>query len=178
MYRFNKNLLPPSFSAMFQQNNAIHTYFTRQAANIHLSNPRTVLAQKSIRHYGPDVWNSIPSDTRNLLTTQSFKRAVKCMLIAKMWITYYFSAIMILFCWFSFSFKTTSRSLLQLFCKIDLFSLFFMCSLSESCKIWFYGEGCSFSSLSFFLPLPLFFFSSIIPVKPVNISLWVYIFSS
>ena len=75
MYRQNSNLLPISFSSMFRRNNDVHTYPTRQAANIHLCNPRTALAHKSVRHNGPDVWNSLSTDTRNLLTIHSLKNS-------------------------------------------------------------------------------------------------------
>ena len=87
MFRFNTELLPDSFSSMFQSNNAVHSYSTRQASNIHLVNPRSTLAHKSIRHSGPDVWNSLPQHVRNLQTQHSFKRAIKRSLILKMcWI--------------------------------------------------------------------------------------------
>ena len=46
LYRFGSNLLPVSFSSKFRHTNDIHTYPTRQASNIHLSDPRTVLAHK------------------------------------------------------------------------------------------------------------------------------------
>ena len=84
MFRFNNKLLPDSFSSMFQSNNAVHSYSTRQASNIHLVNPRTTLAHKSIRHSGPDVWNSLPQHVRTLQTPLSFKRAIKRILISKM----------------------------------------------------------------------------------------------
>ena len=76
MYRHNSNLLPISFSSMFRRNNDVHTYPTRQAASIHLCNPRTALAHtcKYVRHNGPDVWNSLSTDTRNLLTIHSLKK--------------------------------------------------------------------------------------------------------
>ena len=84
MFRFNTELLPDSFSSMFKANNAVHSYSTRQASNIHLVNPRSTLAHKSIRHSGPDVWNSLPQHVRNLQTKHSFKNAIKRSLILKM----------------------------------------------------------------------------------------------
>ena len=85
MFRFNTKLLPDSFSSMFQSNNAVHSCSTRQASNIHLVNPRTTLAHKSIiRHSGPDVWNSLPQHVRTLQTPHSFNRAIKRILISKM----------------------------------------------------------------------------------------------
>ena len=95
VFRFNTKLLPDSlFFYMFQSNNAVHSYSTRQASNIHLVNPRTTLAHKSIRHSGPDVWNSLPQHVRTLQTPHSFKRAIKRILISKMcWIFRYISLL-------------------------------------------------------------------------------------
>ena len=84
MYRYNNNVLPVSFCSMFQRNNEVHSYHTRQSTKMHLSNPRTMLAHKSVRHSGPDVWNSIPAEMRNLLSIHSFKISVKRMLISRM----------------------------------------------------------------------------------------------
>ena len=97
MFRFNNKLLPDSFSSMFQSNNAVHSYSTRQASNIHLVNPRTTLAHKSIRHSGPDVWNSLPQHVRTLQTPLSFKRAIKRILISKMcWFIYVINVLVII----------------------------------------------------------------------------------
>ena len=84
MFRYNAGLLPISFSSMFQTNSAVHSYSTRQASNIHLNNPRTALAYKSIRHSGPDVWNSLPQSVRDVQKTHSFKKKIKHILISKM----------------------------------------------------------------------------------------------
>ena len=84
MFRFNIKLLPTSLSSMFQPNNMVHSYSTRQSSNLHVVNPHPTLAQKSIRHRGPDVWNSLPNDIRNIKSTNSFKRALKCIIISQM----------------------------------------------------------------------------------------------
>lgn len=84
MYRYNANTLPECFCSMFQRNDEVHSYRTRQSTKIHLCNPRTKLAHKSIRHSGPDVWNSIPEEIRNLLSMRSFKSSVKQRLISQM----------------------------------------------------------------------------------------------
>ena len=59
MFKLRKNLIPVSFKNMFISNSQIHSYNTRTCDNFHLFNPRTALAQKSIRHRGPDVWHSL-----------------------------------------------------------------------------------------------------------------------
>ena len=83
MFRHNLNRLPSYFMTMFHLNRQIHSYNTRYASNIHLNNPRTLLAQKSIRHSGPDVWNSLSLDIRSSSTVESFKTSVKNMLITR-----------------------------------------------------------------------------------------------
>ena len=69
---------------MFQSNNTVHSYSTRQASHLQLVNPRTALAHKSIRHIGPDVWNSLPNNVRKLQTPNSFKGAIKRILLSRM----------------------------------------------------------------------------------------------
>ena len=84
MFRFNTNLLPMPLSSIFQPNSAVHSYSTRQASDVHLENPRTALAHKSIRHRGPDVWNSLPQDVRCKEKLLSFKGAIKRIIFSNM----------------------------------------------------------------------------------------------
>ena len=84
MFRFNTNLLPMPLSSMFQSNSDVHSYSTRQALDVHLENPRTSLAHKSVRHRGPDVWNSLPQDVRCKNKLLSFKGAIKRILLSHM----------------------------------------------------------------------------------------------
>ena len=83
MFRLQHGQLPSYFSPLFNLNKDIHSYPTRQTDKFHLRNPKTVLALKSIRHTGPDIWNSLPNEIRNLNTLYSFKKAVKTMLLCK-----------------------------------------------------------------------------------------------
>ena len=83
MFRFNTNSLPRSFENMFHLNAEVHSYPTRQATDVHLCNPKTLLAHKSVRHTGPDIWNKLPSELCNIKSIYSFKKAVKNMLITQ-----------------------------------------------------------------------------------------------
>ena len=83
MFRYNTDLLPMSFNNMFRTNQNVHSYSTRRATDIHLHNPLTALAHKSIRHSGPDVWNSLPVEIRNRYSFYSFKHSIKQMLITQ-----------------------------------------------------------------------------------------------
>ena len=60
MHKYTYNQLPISFNDLFTPNSNIHNYPTRRSSDYHLQNPRIILAQKSIKHHGPDVWNSLP----------------------------------------------------------------------------------------------------------------------
>ena len=65
MYKLTANLLPSFFHNIFLYNRNIHHYPTRVSHNFHLSNPKISLASKSIRHYGPDIWNSLPASIKS-----------------------------------------------------------------------------------------------------------------
>ena len=81
MFKYNKELLPPVFSNFFSYNKSLHSYPTRSRNNIHLNNPKILLAHKSLRHHGPDIWNSLPDDTKDITLLNSFKRRMKELLL-------------------------------------------------------------------------------------------------
>ena len=59
MFKYVKGVLPPIFRNFFTYNRNIHSYPTRTCNNIHLNNPKTLIAHKSLRHHGPDIWNNL-----------------------------------------------------------------------------------------------------------------------
>ena len=81
MYRFHSKQLPTIFEHMFKLNSAVHNYPTRISSNVHLLNPITRLAHKSIRHTGPDIWNNIPLYVRRYSTISRFKLEFKKFII-------------------------------------------------------------------------------------------------
>ena len=83
MYRFQSNQLPKTFDNIFRLNSTIHKYPTRISSNVHLLNPVTRLAHKSIRHAGPDTWNNIPLNVRRSLTISRFKFEFKKTILSK-----------------------------------------------------------------------------------------------
>ena len=82
MYKLTANLLPSFFHNMFLYNKNIHHYPTRVSHNFHLSNPKISLASKSIRHYGPDIWNSLPTSIKSTPSAHSFKNNMKKYLLS------------------------------------------------------------------------------------------------
>ena len=83
MYKYVTNLLPPSFQNFFTYNSNIHSYPTRRSTDFHLNNPRTLLAHKTIRHHGPDIWNSFPDTLKSRTTLSSFKAYTRKMILSQ-----------------------------------------------------------------------------------------------
>ena len=82
MYRFHSSELPVTLNSMFQLNTSIHKYPTRTCTNVHLNNPKTALAHRSIRHTGPDIWNSLPINIRSSPTKFILKKRLKDYLLS------------------------------------------------------------------------------------------------
>ena len=83
MFKLRHNILPSNFNSMFTLNWQIHSYNTRNSDNFHLTNPRTTLSSKSIRHRGPDVWHSLSNEIKQCSFLSSFKKQLKTKLIAE-----------------------------------------------------------------------------------------------
>lgn len=77
MYKFNIDLLPPYFRILFQFNNEFHSYNTRSSQNLHLTTPQNIIVQRSIRHAGPEIWNSIAVNIKQSVSPKSFKLKLK-----------------------------------------------------------------------------------------------------
>ena len=76
MYKYKNKLLPESFKDFFTLNSDIHSYPTRNSQNFHLVNPRLLIAHKSIRLHGPDLWNIHFQTPLHLATTYAFKARI------------------------------------------------------------------------------------------------------
>lgn len=83
IYKYLNNMLPHSFQNFYTLNNAVHSYPTRSSSYIHLVNPKLLIAHKSIRHHGPDLWNPLPEVIKSSTTLSSFKSKVKTMLLSE-----------------------------------------------------------------------------------------------
>ena len=77
MYKYTYNQLPSMFLNLFTPNSNIHSYPTRRSSDYHLENPKIVLSQKSLKHHGPDVWNSLPDNLKQCKSVYSFKTHLK-----------------------------------------------------------------------------------------------------
>ena len=83
MFKLKNNLLPSPFHDLFTLNKSIHDYPTRNSQNYHLMNPKLIIAQKSIRHNGPDIWNALPDSIKSCKTLYSFKATIKRQLLSE-----------------------------------------------------------------------------------------------
>ena len=81
MFKYHYEMLPPVFTNFFSYNSSLHSYPTRTCNNIHLNNPRILLAHKTLRHHGPDIWNTLPDFLKRIKFLTSFKRKLKTMLL-------------------------------------------------------------------------------------------------
>ena len=83
MYKYSNSLLPSLFQDIYTLNSNIHTYPTRRSTDYHLENPKIIIAQKSIRHHGPDIWNDLPYEIKQCSSLFSFKASLKKILQSK-----------------------------------------------------------------------------------------------
>ena len=80
MFKYNNDMLPPVFTNLFSYNSNFHSYPTRTCNDMHLNNPKLLLAQKALRHHGPDIWNTLPNSLKDITSLTSFKKSLKQML--------------------------------------------------------------------------------------------------
>ena len=83
MQKFNLKLLPDVFLDFFQYNTNVHKYPTRHSHDFHLNNPKILMAHRSIRHNGPDIWNALPTKIKKCKSLYSFKALTKKHLISR-----------------------------------------------------------------------------------------------
>ena len=69
--------LPAFFNNFFITNNALHSHNTRSVSQIHIEFNRTNYGKFSIRYRGAIVWNSLPSEIRNINFYNLFKKSLK-----------------------------------------------------------------------------------------------------
>ena len=82
MYKCWINTIPLAFRNIFVYNSDIHSHPTRHSSDFHLTNPKIIMAYKSIRHHGPDIWNALPGNIKHSATLYSFKASMKKYLIS------------------------------------------------------------------------------------------------
>ena len=83
MHGHFNDTLPNRFNNFFHEVNTSHTYNTRAARNRNYTtiSCRTSRGQRSIRFYGPKIWNNIPLPHRNL-SKLKFKKECKIRILS------------------------------------------------------------------------------------------------
>ena len=77
MYSYYRDKLPAFFNNFFISNDALHSHNTRSVSRIHIEFNRTNYGKFSIRYRGAIVWNSLPSEIRNINFYNLFKKSLK-----------------------------------------------------------------------------------------------------
>jgi len=82
MYLYHNDALPIAFNQIFQTRNQIYQCSTRYSTFYRPHNCRTNIKKFSILP-GPTIWNSLPSNIKNVPTFNIFKRVIKPFLRAR-----------------------------------------------------------------------------------------------
>jgi len=81
MFKITFNLLPSSLVTYFQINSAVHSYNSRHLWDYNISSIRTAKRLKTLRHSGPRIWNSSPSEIKAINNFHLFTKSVKSSLL-------------------------------------------------------------------------------------------------
>jgi hypothetical protein len=84
MYKFNRLETPSAFKNYFTKTSNISNKSTRQTStnNLYIPRYRTNKLQRCIKYQGVKVWNSVPTELKNLALNYSFNRQLKEFLIS------------------------------------------------------------------------------------------------
>ena len=77
MFKYLNNLLPLSFTNMFQLNRNVHSIPTRNASSFHLPFPRIGKFKFSVKYSGAAFWNTLPNSLKNCNNLLYFKTMIK-----------------------------------------------------------------------------------------------------
>ena len=77
MLKLHHRNLPDMFLALFQRNEQMHTFSTRNSKSLHYPYFSKTVTQQSIMCSGVKIWNSIPFTVRNMQSQTAFKNNLK-----------------------------------------------------------------------------------------------------
>ena len=77
MFKLHHRNLPNMFLALFQRNEQVHTFSTRNSKSLHYPYFSKTVTQQSIMCSGVKIWNSIPFTVRNMQSQSAFKNNLK-----------------------------------------------------------------------------------------------------
>ena len=82
MYKYSNGSLPAGFKKFFMTRSQIHDYQTRYKDNYNQTKNARLFSDRSIRTYGPILWNSLDDVTKNSNSIKHFKNQYKKYLIS------------------------------------------------------------------------------------------------
>lgn len=77
MYKYYCGMTPIGISMIFSKRRQIHNLFTRSVTNLYIPRARTSLLQRSLRIYGPKIFNKWFHSISSSLSVHSFKYTIK-----------------------------------------------------------------------------------------------------
>ena len=77
MFKLHHHNLPDMFLHLFQRNEQVHTFFTRNSKSLHYPYFSKTVTQQSIMCSVVKIWNSIPFTVRNMQSQSAFKNNLK-----------------------------------------------------------------------------------------------------
>ena len=137
MYKLTKCMLPSMFENMFISTSDVHNYSTRQADLLYVQYASTKRTQRTIKHFGTKLWNSLCNDIDIDCAISSFEHRMKIFLLTWSLPFPYFILILSLVC----------------FIIIFLIFVYVLSSLSV------FSFVCLYVCMGFFVCVFLFFFT-------------------
>ena len=77
---FHKNLMPGIFHSYFTVNSSIHSYNTRQCADLHSSSVSTTFGKRNVVYRGSILWNNLPDHFKLNSSLNTCKKNIKTFL--------------------------------------------------------------------------------------------------
>ena len=82
MYKMSNGMLPSMFEIMFIQTSDVHSYPTRQADLLYVQFAATKRTQRTIRHFGTKLWNTLCNVIQVDCAISTFKQKLKIFLLS------------------------------------------------------------------------------------------------
>ena len=83
MYNYSHKMLPEQLQTLFDSNDLIHEYSTRQATNPHIVSYHYKILYSSFLHQAPMIWSKVPFEIKNSPSKNSFGKKMKKHLLTK-----------------------------------------------------------------------------------------------
>lgn len=93
------NVLPTVYFEYFTRNCAIHCHNTRQKCDLHLDFTKKAQGHRSVHYQGCVLWNKLPQFLKQPMSKQAFKRKLKLLLLAELWLDLFIVCFKFLSIW-------------------------------------------------------------------------------